>query len=148
MLTNANIEDDVRAALAHDERIPSPSEMAVSIDDGRATLRGTVGSFAQRRAAASDTRNVEGVYDVNDELQVRILDEERREDADIRGAALQALMWDVELPAESIDVKVDKGRITLKGHVGHQYQSDAAYNDVASLYGVHDITNEIKVEGI
>jgi hypothetical protein len=44
---------------------------------------------------------------------VRLLDEARREDADIRGVALQALMWDVEVPAESIDVKVENGWITL-----------------------------------
>jgi hypothetical protein len=80
--------------------------------------------------------------------QVRPVDEARREDADIRGVALQALMWDVEVPAESIDVKVENGWITLKGSVGDQYESDAAYDDVASLYGVYGITNEIKVDSL
>ena len=148
MLTNTSIEDDIRSTLVLDTRIPDPSDIAVSVEDGVASLRGTVGSFAQRRAATHDARNVDGVYDVDDELQVRLLDEARREDADIRGVALQALMWDVEVPAESIDVKVEDGWITLKGYVDHQYQSDAAYDDVASLYGVYGITNEIKVEGL
>jgi osmotically-inducible protein OsmY len=79
---------------------------------------------------------------------VRLLDDARREDVDIRGVALQALMWDVEVPAESIDVKVENGWITLKGSVGDQYESDAAYDDVASLYGVSGITNEIKVDSL
>jgi osmotically-inducible protein OsmY len=148
MLSNTTIEDDVRSALVLDARIPDPSDIAVSVENGLATLRGTIGSFAQRRAAARDASNVDGVYDVDDELQVRLLDEARREDADIRGVSLQALMWDVEVPAESIDVKVQNGWITLKGSVGHQYESDAAYDDVASLYGIYGITNEIKVEGI
>jgi osmotically-inducible protein OsmY len=148
MLTNTTVEDDVRSALVLDARIPDPSDIAVSVENGLATLRGTVGSFAQRRAATHDASNVDGVYEVDDELQVRLLDEARREDADIRGVSLQALMWDVEVPAESIDVKVQNGWITLKGSVGHQYESDAAYGDVASLYGVYGITNEIKVEGI
>ena len=117
----------------------------MSGDDGTVWLPGTVGSFAQRRAAAHDARAVEGVHDVNDELQVRLLDDARPEDADIRGIALQILMWDIEVPSESIDVKVDKGSITLKGTVNYQFESDAAYDDVASLYGVFGITNEINV---
>ena len=148
MLTSTSIEDDIRSALVLDARIPDPSDIAVSVENGLATLRGTVGSFAQRRAAAHDARNVDGVYEVEDELQVRLLDEARREDADIRGVALQALMWDVEVPAESVDVQVENGWITLKGSVENQYETDAAYDDVASLYGVYGITNEIKVESL
>jgi osmotically-inducible protein OsmY len=42
-------------------------------------------------------------------------------------------------------VKVQDGWITLKGDVSYQFQSDAAYDDVAVLYGVYGVTNEIKV---
>jgi osmotically-inducible protein OsmY len=109
------------------------------------TLRGTVGSFAQRRAAVADARKIQGVYDVYDELEVRLLNDYRREDADIRGAALQMLMWDVEIPAEMLDVHVTDGWVTLKGDVDFQYQSDDAFDDVASLMGVVGVTNEIRV---
>jgi osmotically-inducible protein OsmY len=44
--------------------------------------------------------------------------------------------------------EIGNGRITLKGYVVHQCQRDAAYSDVASLYGVYDITDEIKVDGL
>jgi hypothetical protein len=30
----------------------------------------------------------------------------------------------------------------------YQYQSDAAYDDVATLYGVYGVTNEIKVNRV
>ena len=143
MLTT--IEDEIRSALLLDPRIPDADEIAVASEDGTAILRGTVGSFAQRRAAVKDTKGVDGVVDVDDQLQVRLLDESRREDADIRGIALQILMWDIEVPSDSVDVKVDEGWITLKGTVTYQFESDAAYEDVASLYGVYGITNEIKV---
>jgi osmotically-inducible protein OsmY len=145
VITNATIEDDVRAVLLFDQRVPDPGAIAVSADDGLVTLRGTVGSFGVRRAAVKDTRGVEGVEEVADELQVRLLDEDRREDAEIRGAALQGLMWDAEIPSELIDVKVEDGWVTLKGDAFFQFQSDAAYEDVARLYGVVGITNEIKV---
>jgi osmotically-inducible protein OsmY len=76
---------------------------------------------------------------------VRILDRDRREDAEIRGAALQRLAWDTEIPADYLDVHVDDGWITLKGDVDFQFQSDLAFDDVSRLYGVTGVTNEIKV---
>jgi osmotically-inducible protein OsmY len=145
MTDSARIEADLLAALNADPRIPAPDEIAVKAIDGAVSLRGTVGSFAQRRAATSDAHDIAGVYDVGDELQVRLLDAYQREDAEIRGVALQMLMWDVELPSESIDVHVTDGWITLKGDVDFQFQSDAAFDDVANLFGVVGITNEIRV---
>jgi osmotically-inducible protein OsmY len=35
--------------------------------------------------------------------------------------------------------------VTLKGRVSFQFQSDDAFDDVASLYGVTGVTNEIVV---
>jgi len=54
-------------------------------------------------------------------------------------------MWDVEIPSDSIDGKVEGGWITLEGEVDYQFQSDDAFDDVASLIGVIGVTNEIKV---
>jgi osmotically-inducible protein OsmY len=142
---NTTVEDDIREALKRDPRIPSPDEVAVSAVDGEVVLRGTVGSFSQRRAAVGDARKADGVEDVDDQLQVRILDAERRTDADIRGIALQILNWDAEVPEDLVDLKVSDGWLTLTGEVDSQYQSDAAYYDVAKLQGVTGITNEIKV---
>ena len=145
MSYNATVEDDIRAALQNDPRMSSPDEVAISAVDGEVVLRGTVGNFGQRRAAASDARKVDGVEDVDDQLQVRILDADRRADADIRGIALQILDWDTEVPEDLVDVKVSDGWLTLTGEVSYQFESDAAYLDVANLQGVSGITNEIKV---
>ena len=145
MLTNTTVEDEVRDALQLDPRVPDDGEIALSAEEGTITLRGTIGSFSQRRAAVKDARRIDGVEDVVDELQVRLLNDDRREDADIRGAALQFLMWDIDVPSESVDVKVRDGWATLKGDVSYQFESDAAFDDVACLYGVVGITNDIRV---
>ena len=145
MSTSATIEDDIREALEFDPRIPDPEQVAISAEDGAVTLRGTVGSFSQRRAAVADARKAQGVYDVFDELQVRLLDDARRDDADIRGIALQILMWDNLVPADSIDVRVKDGWLTLTGEVSYQFESDAAYDDVSDLIGIFGVTNEINV---
>jgi osmotically-inducible protein OsmY len=145
VLTDNSLEDAVLNNIELDARIPDPKDVAVSADNGMVVLRGSVESFGQRRAAAEDARTVEGVYDVDNQLKVDLLDADRREDDEIRGVALQGLIWDTEVPSDAVDVKVQDGWITLKGDVTFQFQSDAAYDDVATLYGVFGITNEIKV---
>jgi osmotically-inducible protein OsmY len=83
--------------------------------------------------------------DVDNQLKVSLAGDHRRDDDEIRGAALQSLIWHVEVPSDFVDVKVDDGWVTLKGDVSYQFESDAAYDDVASLYGVVGVTNEIIV---
>jgi osmotically-inducible protein OsmY len=135
--------DQVRAALDRDPRIPHAGEVAVSERDGVVTLRGSVASFRQRRAAVQIARAVEGVREVEDELSIDLQD--HFEDDDIRGTALQTLIWDPDVPDDQIDVSVRDGWLTLKGEVRHQHESDAAFEDVSRLRGVGGITNEIKV---
>src|ERR1700750_1768493 len=144
-LAHDRVIDDVRAGLANDPRLPAPDEIAVEAFGDGVTLRGTVGSFAQQRAAVADARRTRGVIDVYDELDVRILDRDRREDAEIRGAALQRLSWDSAIPGDYLDVRVDDGGVTLKGEADFQFQSDLAFDDVSPLDGVTGVTNEIKV---
>jgi osmotically-inducible protein OsmY len=144
-ITNDSIQEAVRDELASDPRLPYVDEIAVEAYGGAVTLRGTVGSFAQQRAAVADARRTRGVFDVYDELEVRLLNQDRRKDAEIRGAALQRLIWDPEIPGDYIDVGVKDGWVTLKGDVDFQYQSDRAFDHAASLYGVTGVTNDIKV---
>jgi BON domain len=145
MLTDTPLADAVIANLDLDPRIPESLEIAVAADDGLVTLRGTVESFSQRRAAGQDAKNVDGVYDIDNQLKVSLAGANRRDDDEIRGAALQNLIWDVEVPSDFVDVKVSDGWLTLTGNVSYQFESDAAYDDVASLYGVLGVTNEIIV---
>jgi osmotically-inducible protein OsmY len=148
MLTDNSLEDAVLNSLDLDPRISDSNDIAVTVEDGTIVLRGSVESFGQRRAAAADARKVDEVHDVDNQLKVNLFDGDRREDDEIRGVALQALMWDTEVPSDSIDVKVSEGWITLKGDVTYEFQSDAAYDDVATLYGVYGVTNEIKVNSL
>jgi len=145
VLTNTPIAEAVIASLDDDPRIPDALEIAVSADGSLVVLRGTVESFGQRRAAAEDARKIEGVDEVDNELKVSLRGSDRRRDEEIRGAALQKLIWDVEVPSDFVDVKVEAGWVTLKGDVFYQHQSDAAYDDVSRLYGVVGVTNEITV---
>jgi osmotically-inducible protein OsmY len=144
--TSDEIEHAVRSALSDDPRLPFHDEIAVEAYHGLVTLRGTVGSFGQERAAVAAARRQPGVDDVYDQLQVRVLDADRRVDADIRGEALQRLMDDPMLDADYLDARVKDGWVTLTGHADRQFQSDKAFDHITSLRGVTGVTNEITVD--
>jgi osmotically-inducible protein OsmY len=144
--TNNELVEDVTDELFFDPRIADISGIALSAENGAITLRGTVGSFHQKRAAAAAARRVRGVLTVDNELQVRLMTEARRDDAEIRAAALQALMLDSLVPADRLDVKVSDGSLTLTGNVSWQYQRDAADADVASVLGIVDIDDQVLVD--
>jgi osmotically-inducible protein OsmY len=144
--SDSQLVGDVTEELLYDPRIRDTDGIAVSADAGVLTLRGTVGSFHQKRAAATAAQRVRGVAAVRNELQVRLMTDWRRADSDIRAAALQALMLDGLVPAERIDVKVNGGVLRLTGTVSWQFQRDAAEGDVLPLIGIVDIEDELVVD--
>ena len=147
MLANPPLQEAVIAALERDQRIPDPLTIAVSAQGNVVTLRGVVETFRQRHAAIDDVRQIEGVSGIDDQLEVKLGPMDRREDDEIRAAALQALIRDSEVPTESIDVRVRDGWVTLSGYVEYEPQRIAAYDHVATLDGVMGISNEIKPLG-
>lgn len=144
MPQDVELADNVKAALARDPRVAHDQAIAVFARAGVVTLRGSVESIKQRHAAVEDARVVTGVEAVYDELSLRPLPHDPRDD-EIRGAALQLLIRDSLVPENTIDVQVADGWLTLKGEVRHQHESDAAFEDVSQLEGVGGITNAIKV---
>jgi osmotically-inducible protein OsmY len=137
------ISDEIQARYVRDDRIPHPAQVAVYERAGTVTLRGSVASPRQLRAAVEIAKSVRGVRAVVNELSVDPLD--HWEEGELKGAALQALMPIGEVPGNQIDVKVAAGWVTLKGMVKHQQESNAAFEAVSELPGVGGITNEIKV---
>lgn len=140
-MTDAELEVNVTAELAWEPKVDS-EEIAVSADNGTVTLRGTVGSFRQKREAGKAAQRVYGVLAVNNDLDVRILTEEQQEDAELRGDVLQALMLDSLVPS-SIDAKVKEGYVTLTGAADWQYQRDEAEFIAGNVAGVTGVENDV-----
>ena len=111
-MSNRNVVEEIRAALARDSRIAHAVEIAVGEREGIVTLRGTVSSPRQRQTAVEIAKSVSGVRTVNDGL--RIDPRDHTLDDEIRGAALQALLSDDAVP-ERVDADVANGWLTLKG---------------------------------
>jgi osmotically-inducible protein OsmY len=140
-MTNQELELTVADELAWDPKVDSET-IAVSADGGTITLRGTVGSFRQKREAQKAAERVYGVIYVNNDLDVRILTEHRRENAELRGDVLQALMLDTLVPS-TVDATVKDGIVTLTGTADWQYQRDEAEFIAGNVRGVTGIENDI-----
>jgi osmotically-inducible protein OsmY len=137
-LLTLNVSDE----LFWDPKI-DPEEIAVGADDeGMVTLRGTVGSFRQKSEAERAAERVWGVTTVNNELSVRILDQHQRDDAQLRGDVLQALILDDLVPT-SVDAKVTDGWVTLTGSADYQYQREEAAFVAGNILGVFGVDNEV-----
>jgi len=142
-MNNLGLEGNVSAELFWDPKIDNEA-VAVSADDGTVTLRGTVGNFRQKREAKKAAERVFGVTRVNNDLDVRVLTDRRRDDADLRGDVLQALMLDALVPPD-IEASVKDGLVTLTGTTEWQYQRDEAEFITANILGVTGIENDIDI---
>jgi len=121
-MTDNLLQLDVATELFWDPKVGSAA-IAVSADGGTITLRGTVGSLREKREAKKAAERVYGVTTVNDELQVQILDKDRRDDTELRGDVLHALVLDGLIPT-TVDARVTGGFVTLTGTASWQYQRD------------------------
>jgi osmotically-inducible protein OsmY len=142
-MTNYDVERYVTEELHWDPKIDDRS-IAVSADDGVVTLRGTVGSLREKLDAKKDAERVYGVIRVDNKLEVRILNKDRRADADLRGDVLKALMLNTLVPP-SIDVKVDDGVVRLTGEANWQYQRDEAESVATRVQGVVGVVDEVQL---
>src|SRR6516162_7621220 len=142
-MIDEQLQLDVAAELFWDPKVGSAA-IVVFADGGTITLRGTVGSLREKREARKAAQRVFGVMAVDDELHVRILDKDRREDTELRGDILHALILDGLIPT-TVDAKVTGGLVTLTGTVSWQYQRDEAKFIVANVPGVFGIEDRIKL---
>ncbi len=145
MKSDVQLRNDVLDELNADPSIDA-ARIAVTVEDGIVTLGGEVTSYPQKRAAERAVKRVAGVTGYAEEIRVNILPFARRTDADIARAAVDALQWDVSVPADALTVKVHDGVVTLEGDVDWHFQRQAAHDDVRHLLGVKRVANEIVVK--
>ena len=144
MKNNAQLQRDVLDELLWDPSI-NPANIEVSAADGAVTLSGTIGSYTEKYTAERDAPRIRGVVSVFDNLEVRLPPAYERTDADVAGAAKDALRWNVSVPDERLSVSADHGLLTLTGEVAYQFQREAAYQAVRFLVGVKGVSNQIRI---
>ena len=143
-MTDRELKQHVTNALDWDPSVDA-SDVGVSANDGVVTLRGNVGSYAERVASERAALHVYGVKAVANDLIVRLVTGAERTDTEIAHAIVTAMKWNTVVPHEHVTASVTDGWVTLKGALDWQYQKDAAARAVRDLTGVRGVANEIAV---
>jgi osmotically-inducible protein OsmY len=147
MKKDSELQHDVLAELEWEPTVDA-AEIGVSVEGGIVTLNGTVKNFPEKWAAEQAALRIANVKGVANEIEVRLIPDSERSDADIARSAVNALEWNTYIPHDRIKVKVQKGWVTLEGTVEWQYQKEVAANAVRHLVGVKGVTNLIGVKSV
>jgi osmotically-inducible protein OsmY len=144
-MTNDELVKHVSDELHWDPKVDDGS-IAVSAEDGTVTLRGTVGTFREKREAKTAAERVFGVGNVKNELTVRLMTHNRREEADLRADVLQALTLDSLVPS-TIDAAVVDSTVTLTGTAERKFQVDEAEATAGKITGVAEVYDQVAIVG-
>jgi osmotically-inducible protein OsmY len=145
MKTDAQLKTDVSAELEWEPSI-NASHVGVAVDNGVVTLTGHLDTFAEKFAVERAVQRVQGVRAIALELDVKLEPGHKRSDSEIAAAAESALKWHSLVPDEKVQVKVEKGWVTLKGEVDWDYQRRSAEQAVHPLTGVVGVSNTITLK--
>ncbi|OJV09608.1 MAG: ornithine aminotransferase [Bosea sp. 67-29] len=122
------------------------AHIGVAVDNGVVTLSGHVGSYAEKLMAERVVQRVKGVRAIAQEIDVRWPSDQKTNDDEIAQRALKIIEWDTTVPDGKVQLKVQKGWVTLSGEVPWYFQRSAAETAVRKLTGVIGITNAITVK--
>jgi osmotically-inducible protein OsmY len=88
---------------------------------------------------------VYGVKALVVEIDVTLAGTTRRTDGDIARSAKDVLQWTTDAPADTVQIKVEKGNITLSGVVDWEYQRRDAADAIRNLVGVKSVINMVTI---
>lgn len=144
MKSDAQLKTDVTAEFEWDPSV-NAAHVGVTVMDGVVTLTGHLDTYGEKYAIERAVQRVEGVKATAVELDVRLSPDHKRNDSEIAAAAENAFKWHALIPAERIQIKVERGWITLTGEVEWEFQRANADKAVRALTGVVGVTNSIKL---
>lgn len=144
-MKDTELRDTVERALEFEPSIDA-ANIGIAVENGVVTLTGHVASYAQKFTAERVVQGVHGVRGIAQEVEVRDDFGEQLADDEIAERALNSLAWNVTVPDDKIQVKVQRGWVTLTGKVDWHFQRVAAEHAVRKLSGVLGVSNQISVQ--
>jgi osmotically-inducible protein OsmY len=122
------------------------AHIGVAANNGVITLTGHVPNYAQKMAAERAVARVNGVRAIAEEIEVRFAADPKTTDPEIAERIVSLFRWDVMVPDDLIQVRVEKGWVTLTGKVERNYQKTAAQTAAGRITGVKGVNNLIVIE--
>jgi len=147
MRSDLSIKEDVLSELNWQPNIDE-TQIGVTVKNGVVTLNGVVDNYTKKRAAENAVKSVVGVKAIAEDIKVQYVGRDKRTDAEIAKASVDALMWHSSIPENVVEVKVDNGWVYLSGEVEWDYQKDSAKHAVENLKGVLGVTDDITLKRV
>ena len=145
MKSDAEIRNDIINELRWDPQVSRPEAIGAAVQDGAVALTGHTSTYAEKLAAARAAERVYGVRAVANELQVQ-LPGMPRDDAEIARAIAHVLEWNVQVPDDGVQARVENGWVTLEGEVAHDFQRREVDRMARNVRGVTGVTNIITLQ--
>ena len=143
MKSDSELQQDVIDELRFEPAVDH-SRIGVTAMDGIVTLTGFVPNYMQKAAAEKAARRVAGVKAIAEEIEVRFLTDPKTNDAEIAERILLMFEWDAGIP-EDLQIKVEKGWVTITGTVDSYYQKKSARKAAGKVPGVQGVTDLVEV---
>ncbi len=133
------------------------NDIKVSVDDGVATLTGSVEEDISKELAEQIALKVKGINKVNNQIKVdpdykpkKSSDEksygEVISDASITATVKSKLLWSKHAQGLSAEVETDAGKVTLNGTANSEEAKEMAGLLASNTHGVESVQNKLKVD--
>lgn len=139
-LTDAEIAKNAAHALESNVKVPA-GQITVALQDGFATLRGKVRWAYQKEAAADSIRNLLGIREVFNEIEIEPAVSPLEVEEQIAAALARSTFFD----EHRIQIEVDQGTVTLSGHVRSMAERAEAERIAWAASGVASVSNRLIV---
>jgi osmotically-inducible protein OsmY len=148
VLPPGDVRDDAMLTTAVNDALAAnvtvPESIEATARNGNLTLTGTVNYGSKRAAAEKAVRELTGVRNVKDEIEVAFA----VDPADVSQLIKQALDRSALVPDDSdVVVSTSESRVTLTGHVRTRAERNAVVGAAWMGYGVMDVVDELEVTG-
>jgi len=144
----AAMEDETANAVMSKLNKKQFQNVKVTVDNGIATLTGTVDLYEYKEDADKRAHKVKGISAVRNEIQVAgpsISDEQ------LQQKLLEKLQYDrvgYGNAFNAISVSVQNGAVTLAGHARTDVDKDSALALVSTYPGVKDVNDDIQLDPV
>jgi osmotically-inducible protein OsmY len=115
--------------------------------DGVVTLTGTVSEESHKSLAQETMANLPGVKSVDSRLQIKSAPPAANSDAWLSEKVRATLVFHKSVNADSTNIYVKDGIVTLRGNAESQAQKDLTTEYAKDVDGVKDVNNEMTVSG-
>jgi len=150
------VEGKIETAILLDDNL-NPFNIDASVNGSSVTLEGTVSSEIEKDLAEEISRSVEGISEVDNQLQI-VADTETEPDNQ-KDSSFQKAVKDASITAEvkidllandsvsglSIDVDTKDQVVTLSGEVDSEAVKDLAEKIASNVEKVHSVENKLMI---